>query len=82
MKAFDAWQDRPVYKVQCYTFGRALKLIGMESPANGGGIATKGPHILNTFRALPPYRDESAKVLRGMVALSVRMERLQRRVGK
>lgn len=77
---FDQWLNRPVYKVQCYTFSRALKLIGMESPANGGGIATKGPHILDTFRAFPPYRDESAKVLRSMVALSVRMDRLAKRV--
>ena len=79
---FDQWLNRPVYKAQCYTFARALKLIGIEQPAKDGGIATRGPHILDTFRAFPQYRDEYAKTLRGMVALSIRMERLQRRIGK
>lgn len=75
---FHQWLNRPVYKVQCYTFRRAKKLCGIDPNSN---LATKGASVFNTFRAYPQYRDEYAKVLRSMVALSIRMDRLQKRKG-
>lgn len=71
-----------VYNVHCRTFERALKLCGVAYSKHEGGIATRGLPLWSTFRAFPQYRDEFAKVLRSMVALSIRIERLHRRVGK
>ena len=73
---FEAWQNRPVYKVQCYTFRKAKELCGIDPDSN---LATRGASVFDTFRALPQYRDSYAKTLRGMVALSIRMERLRER---
>lgn len=74
---FDQWLNRPVYKAQCATFRRAKELCGIDPDCN---LATRGLGVFGTFRALPPYRDEYAKALRGMVALSIRMDRLKRKI--
>lgn len=67
-----------VYKVQCVTWSRALELCKIKVEP-GRGLATPGNHALATFRALPKYRDDFAKVLRGMVALSIKMDRFNQR---
>lgn len=76
----DEYQKRPVYVVQCKTFKRALELLKVECP--NGSLATSGAltDILLAFRVLPKYRNQYGKALRDMVALSVRMDRLKRRI--
>lgn len=69
----------PVYKAQCVTWRRACKLAGIEYPKQGEGLALRGVHPLCTFRAFPKYRDQYAKTLRDMVALSIKMDRLRAR---
>lgn len=75
MKTFTVF-DNTVYRAQCKTWERAMKLCGI---AGSGPLATCGNHPLATFRAKPQYRDAYAKTLRGMVALSIRMDRFQNR---
>ncbi len=70
---------RPVYNAQSHTWAVALKLLKIDLP-DGRGLATRGNHVLHTFRAFPKYRDQYAKAFRGMVALSVKMERLEKRI--
>jgi len=76
---FDQWKNRPVYKAQCVGFRRAKELCKIDPDAN---FATHGGHILSTFRALPGYRDKYAQALRDLVALSLKMDRLNKRLGK
>lgn len=77
---FDEYQKRPVYVVQCKTFKRALELLKVNCP--NGSLATTGAltDLLLAFRVFPKYRNQYAKALRDMVALSIRMERMQRRI--
>jgi len=76
---FDQWLNRPVYKAQVIAFRRAKELCGIDPNAN---LAAHGGHPLCTFNALPGHRDPYAKALRDMVALSLKMDRLRRRVIK
>ena len=82
MDAFEKWMNRPVYKAQCATFKRCLELLKMPAPEDGRGLATKGNHLINDFRVLPKYRTPEAKILRDMVALSIKMDRLNKRITK
>ncbi len=80
---FQQWQagiGRPVYKAQCVTWKRALELLQIAAPTGERGLATRGDSILATFRAFPQYREPHAKALRDVVALSIRMERLSKRI--
>lgn len=79
---FEQWMRRPVYVVQCRTFARMLDLIGYAKPAPDRGIATKGAPVWVTFRALPGHRDQYGQILRDMVAVSFRTERLNARIDK
>lgn len=76
---FEQWQQRPVYVTQVRTFKRALELLKIEVPAEGRGLATRPPHVLDTFRALPGHRDQYGQALRDMVAVSIRMDRFNKR---
>lgn len=76
---FEQWRNRPVYKAQCKTFARALKLLGIKL-ADGQGLATSMNHPIALFRAKREYRDDFANTLRDMVALSIRMDRMRARV--
>ncbi len=84
MDAFDRWMNRPVYKVQCRTFKKALELLNMKVPefSAGQGLATRGHHLINEFRVLPAYRTPEGRLLRDMVALAVKMDRFNARHGK
>jgi hypothetical protein len=77
---FDQWMKRPVYVVQVATFNRAKKMIGIE----GDSIATRSGSAAHTvlmgFRALPGQRNKEGQILRDMVATSIRMDRLKRRI--
>ena len=77
---FDQWMNRPVRKAQVIAFRRARELCKIEPDANF--ISKGAAHILFSFHALPGYRDPYAQALRDMVALSLRMDRLRRRVIK
>lgn len=68
---FDEWQNRPVYKVQCFTFGLAKQLLGLPK----GDVVTTGNHPIVNFRASPAYRDASALRLRKAVSDIVRQQR-------
>lgn len=74
---FENWLNRPVYKVQVKAFRRAKELLGIDPNCN---LATRGDSVLVTFAALPGHRDQYGQVLRNMVALSLRMDRLNRRI--
>jgi hypothetical protein len=69
-----------VYRAQCKAWARALELCGIEREP-GQGIVTRGDHVLSTFHALPGHRSLEAKVLRKIVALSLRMGRWRQRYG-
>jgi hypothetical protein len=71
---FEQWMQRPVYVTQCYTAKIAREMCGIFLP-EGRGLATKGPHPLDLFRAYPQYRDAAAQGLRNRVADQVRRER-------
>jgi len=76
---FEQWLNRPVYKVQCIAFRKAKELCGIDPNSN---LATRGASVFDTFAALPGHRDKYAQVLRDMVALSLKMDRLQKRIPK
>lgn len=79
---FDQWLKRPVYKAQCVTYARARQLCKMPALESGQGEARGPGHLLDTFHALPGYRDPFAQALRDMVALSVRMDRAAARLSR
>lgn len=56
--SFVAWMNRPVMRVQVFTWGMAGRSIG----ENG----------LRFFRCLPAYRDEAAKAARLTIARKVK----------
>lgn len=68
---FDEWLNRPVYKVQCFTFKLAKELLGLPK----GDFVTTGNHPIVNFRAAPAYRDAKALHLRKTVADIVRQKR-------
>ena len=72
---FDQWLNRPVYKIQSHTFKLAQQALGMPQLKPSQGVATRGDHVLATFRAFPQYRTPEAKALRQRVAAMVRLER-------
>lgn len=61
---FEEWLNRPVYVVQCRTWKIAASL----------NLCSLG------IRAIPGQRDQFAQLARDMVALSVRMDRLKKRL--
>lgn len=60
---FEQWKQRPVYKVQCYT-SRIAAALGLT------------PNI--GYRAIPGHRDAYAQTARDFIALSVRIDRMNK----
>ncbi len=63
---FDQYMKRPVYVAQCRTWKRAAEL----------NLCSLG------IRAVKEYRDGYAQAARGMIALSIRMDRARGRLMK
>lgn len=66
---FEQWLNRGVYVAQCRTWKRANELCKDSA------------HLFH-FHAKREYRDGYCKILRDMVALSIKMERFQKRLKK
>lgn len=68
---FEAWRQRPVYRVQCVTFRIAQMLCGVAlQPGKGRASCFDDPRSagLDYFRCLSAYRTPQANALRKQVA--------------
>lgn len=61
LQSFQNWMNRPIKRVQVYTWQIACNLFNREPLAN--------------FRCLPKYRDEKAKIARKEVAQMIKFKR-------
>lgn len=72
-----------VYNIQCQTCAIAREITGatnVSSTTDFNRSMVVDPMF--TFRALPAYRSDAAKVLRRAVACQVRLQRLQRKIDR
>ncbi len=66
LNSFHVWMNRPIKRVQVYTWRMACDLFNAEA--------------VRTFRMLPAYRDDAAKVARREIALIIKRKRVIRAV--
>jgi hypothetical protein len=69
---FNAWINRPLYRVHVTTWNQLLRLFNLD---HDKPLATPGNHPIAEFRILPKYRTVQSLKLRKLVADRMRLLR-------